>query len=85
MTRCRRMALYIQITKVSDSDMEATYEFGPTDELTGTMKIDKMTGKVTVVLEVGGDSNDIYAPRVARTLIQHWNSDEYPDRTRWAS
>lgn len=79
------MARYIRITKTSESNESCEYAFGPTESVSGLLRIEKGTGIVTVIREVDQDSGRLYSPYAERKVWLHWRDGEYPDNTCWAS
>ncbi len=80
------MALYMPIRKVDEDSRAARYSFGRPGGATGLVSVDKASGAVEVLGDVEGDettANDV--ARVKHKLRQHWQRDEYPETTCWAS
>ena len=79
------MAVYILIRKVSESDREAVYVFGP-DELTlGSLRVRKDSGAVELISPVPGNKPEFYFVRARVKVLKHYEHGEFPDRTCFAS
>jgi hypothetical protein len=81
------MALYIQIRKISETDLEAVYEYLPDadESRVGQLQIDKRNGEVREMKPSPGDEQKLVYSRAARKVSQHYQKAEYPSITSWAS
>ncbi len=79
------MATYILIQKISETDHEAVYDFGPDELALGRLRVDKDSGVVEVLSPVPADNPDFYFLRVKYKVLQHLERGEFPDRTCFAS
>jgi hypothetical protein len=79
------VAIYILIRKTDESDEFATYEFGPSEDRCGALRVTKASGETVVLAEVPGDEKSTYSLRACRKIYLHWKAGEFPDRTCWAA
>jgi hypothetical protein len=81
------MALFIKIEKIFEDSDIAKYKFWSSedDSATGTLMIDKTSGETDITMPMPNDVNEIYGPRAARKVFKHWQKNEFPERTSWAS
>jgi hypothetical protein len=81
------MAIYIGIKKVRGDDNFAEYEFSRSElpNTRGLLKIEKSTGKITLIEGMIGDSENRAFLRASRKISLAWQEGKYPDRTCWAS
>ena len=81
------MAFCIRIEKVSETEVEAIFDFFPdaTPKRYGRIKLDKMTGTVNEMTGCPGDLNATFFNRAAMKLIQHHLRADYPQITYWES
>lgn len=79
------MALYVLIQKKAEDASFTDYEFGPSEDRLGVLRLSKESGEISVITEVPGDSKQLYSLPAQRKILQHWQDGECPDRTCWAS
>jgi dTDP-glucose pyrophosphorylase len=79
------MVIIVLMRKVTEDSSVAIYEFGPNEERTGRIQVDKATGKVVVLAEVPDDKKSAYSLCAVRKLTKHCQRGEFPERTCWAS
>lgn len=61
------------------------YSFGPTEENMGRLRINKVSGEITILEEVPGDHTQFNSIRAIRKLTLHFREKEFPDITCFAS
>jgi hypothetical protein len=81
------MAVYIQIRKLFETELEAVYEFLPNVDETriGKLVIEKQNGEGKELEPCPGDERKFSYARAARKVFLHYQKGEYPDLTCWAS
>ena len=79
------MAVYVLIRKTKDTSASAEYRFGPNEDSTGLLSIDKVTGRTTLLDGVPGDTRNMAYFRAAVKVIEHWERGELPEELCWAS
>jgi hypothetical protein len=79
------MAVYISIRKLRENLSIAEYSYGTSDELTGRMQIDKTNGQCQLIEAAPNDQDSQLFDRTAYKLRKHWEKEEFPDKTCWAS
>jgi hypothetical protein len=79
------MAFYVAMTKLEEDGEGAEYEFGLDNQKPGRLRINKLTGEVSLIIPAGGDERQAAYFRAASKVSQHWKEGCFPDRTSWAS
>lgn len=81
------MSVYILIQKVSETAVEAVFDFCPDgdQDKRGRLKLDKTTGTVSEVIECSADSHAVFFKRAAMKIIQHHLNAAYPQENCWAA
>ena len=79
------MAIYIAIRKVDDAPEYADYTFGLPEGVGGRLRLDKLSGDVSLLEQAPGDSENAFYSRAAYKIRKHWAAGEVPDKTCWAS
>jgi hypothetical protein len=79
------MAIYIAIRKVYEDRTSAEFAFGLLDGDLGRLRLDKISGNVSLVDSVLGDTGEAIFSRAAFKVRKHWAAGQIPDRTCWAS
>jgi hypothetical protein len=82
------MAYLIDIRKTAENSTFVEYWFdgGGFDikHGTGLIRIDKASGEVDVLEHTGDDWERLY-DKVMMKIAKHWQTDDFPDKTSWAS
>ena len=83
------MAILIKILKCNEDDVTAEYIFAKDADWqnptrTGQVLINKADGHYTIIREPEIES-DSTTTRVIYKLLKHWQANEFPDETSWAS
>ncbi len=78
------MAVYIEITKVSECDSEALYRY-ETRSGAGKFSVSKSTGEIRVIEQLEGDEQGKLFARAAHKIQRAFEHGELPDREEWAS
>jgi hypothetical protein len=79
------MGTYVLIRKVSETDLDAVYEFGPNELEVGRFRINKGNGEVELLQPVPKERAEFYFQRAMVKILQHFKLGEMPDRTCFAS
>lgn len=79
------MAIYIAIRKVSEGSACVDYTFGLSEGTGGRLRLDKVSGDVSLLEPAPGDSENAFYSRAAYKIRKHWAAGEIPDKTCWAS
>ena len=79
------MATYVLLQKVSDTDLEATYDFGPDERTLGRLRLIKGSGVVEILTPAPVENSSIYFLRARAKVLQHWERGELPEATCFAS
>lgn len=77
--------MYIAIRRVSLSQDSADYHFGEDESRMGRLRLDLRTGAATPLEPCPDDSNEGIYQRAARKLFLHWQKQETPETTCWAT
>jgi hypothetical protein len=75
------MAILIQMNKTTEFDDLIVYEFGPVEEIIGSVALDKHSGEMVLLEIKRPDSEWFYVPRVRSVLARCREQGEYPERT----
>lgn len=79
------MAFYIKIEKISDDENKAEYRFTGDHGRVGRFEIDKPSGEVQLLEEMGGDSGSASFKRASMKIKKSWMNGVLPDFAEWAS
>lgn len=79
------VAVYINITKVKETNDSVIYDFGDGNKLIGKVLLKKSSGKIQLLEINQPDRQDFYFFRVTRKLLQHHQNGEYPEVTCYAA
>jgi hypothetical protein len=77
------MAIYIQIRKTDEDQSGATYEFGPSEGIIGTVFVARATREVSLLHIDDPQKENFYLSRVRRALQRE--TGEFPDDTCYAA
>ncbi len=77
--------MYVEIIKCEETPEMVVYSFGPSQDRFGKLRLNKDTGSVVIIEEVLGDPERRFSSRAERKIQKHWQANEFPDRTCWAS
>ena len=79
------MAVYVHIRKQKQDEAYAEYSFGASEENSGLLRLDRLSGQTTLLVPAKNDIDNMAFMRASRKLKQHWMRGELPDMTCWAS
>jgi hypothetical protein len=79
------MAIYIQIRKTAEDDDSVTYEFGPSDRIVGSVRVDRSSGQFSLISIDEESRQEFYFPRVCRALERHLKDGAFPLTTCYAA
>jgi hypothetical protein len=79
------MAIYIQINKVSESTDECVYEFGPADEIIGSVSVDKSSKELKLLSISRQKASEFYLSRIMMALDGYLSADTYPLHVHYAA
>lgn len=79
------MAFYILLLKEREDTTSVVYRFGPHEELLGRLQLDKISGMVTEIEAVPTGNSEVFFPRAAVKIRQHWREGGFPEKSCWAS
>ncbi len=80
------MAVYLDITKMSETAQSAVYRYENTDGESGEFSTSKETGESTLLRPMKGEQNQQFFKRAARKVYLAWqNKRDLPEKTQWAS
>ncbi len=77
--------MYIAIRRVSLNQDSADYLFGEVESRMGRLRLDLRTGAATLLESCPDDSNEGIYHRAARKLFLHWQKQQTPETTCWAT
>ena len=78
------MAIYIEITKVSETTQFVDYAFNEISREPGRIRISRETGTMELIENQANYSEFVWR-RAMRRLNLHWERGEFPEKTCWAS
>ena len=82
------MAIYILIEKVSETSQDVIYRFSvdhSDNYRAGTLRIFRDSGEVELIEPMKGDTEQRHFMRSAFKLRQHYQENQFPEKTCWAS
>jgi hypothetical protein len=79
------MAIYIEIRKVMEQEVFADFVCSLVDGRKGRIRLDKMTGDISLLEAIPGDTENRLFSRASHKLKKHWSLGEIPEKTSWAS
>jgi hypothetical protein len=79
------MAIYIAIRKIDENANTVDYTFGLSEGADGRLRLDKVSGQVSLLQAAPGDHQNRFYGRAAHKVRKHWEDGEIPDKTCWAS
>ncbi|MES9903021.1 MAG: hypothetical protein ABW168_10095 [Sedimenticola sp.] len=79
------MAFYVEIKKLTEDSLTATYKFTGDGGNSGEFSISKSSGEVTLTQKMDGDSGDKSFQRATVKIRKEWKSGVLPELTEWAS
>ena len=79
------MAIYISIKQTANEIDFAEYSFGNNENQSGKLRINKDSGKVSLLNPDLSDHELGIYHRAAHKIKKHWESGELPKETCWAS
>jgi len=77
------MAIYIQIRKTDEDQSGATYEFGPSEGIIGTVFVARATREVSLLHIDDPKKEEFYLLRVRRALERE--TGDFPESTSYAA
>ena len=79
------MAFHILIKKIAENLDIGKYEFSSGGDISGTFKINKVTGDVELIDAMPGDEQGHIFQRAAVKILKEWRKGTLPEFAEWAS
>lgn len=79
------MAIYVEIKKIRPSDRGFIYKYVVSDGSEGELELDRTDGSSVPVRLASGDADQRLYALAARKLLKHFEANQFPDETCWAS